>query len=494
MAKGGNSFSVRNGQYIVLSAFFVGILLSFICVAKVNASEKKYVTPQMYGAEADGVTDDTDALQSAIDSGYPVYLPEGEYFITKPIKVFDKMNLWVQGSTKAVIHRKYEAQQRSFLFNMQNCNYCMFRDLNITSEMEGVGSVPSGHDRPSKASSNILAFGGKSNNNIYFFNNTFTNMESDYWFNDDTDGWNNVVINGWTSKNSITALFGQKCSDLYISNADILLNSKIAGDGDHCIYISDGSSNIRISSSVFDAGTGEFEEGSPNSVLTFHKTSNAADDAYVTDVTIENCTIKGGRFLYGNCGSKETISVNNCIFEQTFSRGRDYTGAFGGNTNYKILNSEISVITYTVTGSQSSSTGTVFYNCVINAEPLDTSCFANATNLWVFNCDISVGKILIYNNESNTKSDVTFNNCDINASVNSYLISKRNKAGSISVLNCNIKNMTTASNLVYNGKTIDMTGFIIKNCIVDGFKNIANATNIKNASVINTYLNGELVN
>ena len=38
-----------------------------------------YVTPQMYGAKADGVTNDTTAVQSAINSGKPVYFPKGHY-------------------------------------------------------------------------------------------------------------------------------------------------------------------------------------------------------------------------------------------------------------------------------------------------------------------------------------------------------------------------------------------------------------------------------
>ena len=41
-----------------------------------------YVTPQMYGAKADGTTDDTVAIQSALDSGMPVFFPQGQYLTT----------------------------------------------------------------------------------------------------------------------------------------------------------------------------------------------------------------------------------------------------------------------------------------------------------------------------------------------------------------------------------------------------------------------------
>lgn len=42
---------------------------------------KDYVTPQMFGAACDGVTDDTEAFQSAIDSGKLIFVPAGEYKI-----------------------------------------------------------------------------------------------------------------------------------------------------------------------------------------------------------------------------------------------------------------------------------------------------------------------------------------------------------------------------------------------------------------------------
>lgn len=52
-----------------------------------------YSTPQMYGAKADGITDDTEAIQQAIDSGKAVYLSAGTYFISEPL-VIDGKHFW----------------------------------------------------------------------------------------------------------------------------------------------------------------------------------------------------------------------------------------------------------------------------------------------------------------------------------------------------------------------------------------------------------------
>lgn len=54
---------------------------------------KDYVTPQMFGAKGDGVTDDTAAIQACIDDCYErgiyrIFFPRGTYLVTKPIVIY----------------------------------------------------------------------------------------------------------------------------------------------------------------------------------------------------------------------------------------------------------------------------------------------------------------------------------------------------------------------------------------------------------------------
>lgn len=50
-----------------------------------NKTIKDYVTPQMFGAVGDGITDDTQAFKDAIASGKKVLIPAGDYLLTETI-------------------------------------------------------------------------------------------------------------------------------------------------------------------------------------------------------------------------------------------------------------------------------------------------------------------------------------------------------------------------------------------------------------------------
>lgn len=63
-----------------------------------------FVTPQMFGAVGDGVEDDTEALQAALDScagkAGSVYLPQGQYRITAPLTIKGTTHLYGAASAK----------------------------------------------------------------------------------------------------------------------------------------------------------------------------------------------------------------------------------------------------------------------------------------------------------------------------------------------------------------------------------------------------------
>lgn len=56
-------------------------------ISAIDARVDGFVTPEMFGAKGDGVADDTNAIQSAFDSGKIIFIPNGTYAISQPIEI-----------------------------------------------------------------------------------------------------------------------------------------------------------------------------------------------------------------------------------------------------------------------------------------------------------------------------------------------------------------------------------------------------------------------
>lgn len=63
----------------------------------------KYVTPQMFGAKGDGVTDDTEAFRTALATSNNVYVPNGSYLITDTLDISYKKSLYADDGQRATI-------------------------------------------------------------------------------------------------------------------------------------------------------------------------------------------------------------------------------------------------------------------------------------------------------------------------------------------------------------------------------------------------------
>ena len=88
-----------------------------------------YVTPEMYGAKGDGITDDTEAVQKACDTGRNVYF-SNNYLISKPIN--SKSSLFGTGS----VFYSYNTNQGrqgdlDNIFTFENVNNLFIKDISI---------------------------------------------------------------------------------------------------------------------------------------------------------------------------------------------------------------------------------------------------------------------------------------------------------------------------------------------------------------------------
>lgn len=93
---------------------------------------ENYVTPQMFGAVADGSTDDTSAIQTAIDSGEPVFFPKGVYLTASTVHISNK-NSWSMFAECAEI--KYIGTD--YAFNLAQNSHIKLHFGNIVADNGG---------------------------------------------------------------------------------------------------------------------------------------------------------------------------------------------------------------------------------------------------------------------------------------------------------------------------------------------------------------------
>ena len=61
------------------------------------------VSAKDYGAIGDGTTDDTAAIQAAIDTGNNVFIPNGTYLITSTLNIEDRITVYGESDFKTAI-------------------------------------------------------------------------------------------------------------------------------------------------------------------------------------------------------------------------------------------------------------------------------------------------------------------------------------------------------------------------------------------------------
>lgn len=103
-------------------------------------SLQNYVTPQMYGAKADGSTDDTAAIQAALDASSYVYIPDGTYMIYADDNttggILPKSNQTIILSENAVLKAITTSNDHYNIINIRNVSNVYIRGGKVQGEKD----------------------------------------------------------------------------------------------------------------------------------------------------------------------------------------------------------------------------------------------------------------------------------------------------------------------------------------------------------------------
>ena len=139
-----------------------------------------YITPQMFGARGDGITDDTAAIQAAFDSlndGDIIYFPSGTYIVnhggqnyTTAIKLQNKNNITIKLNNAAIIKHSLTNSGYYRILTCSKCNNIEIYGGTISGESDiHINKVFSSSNNLTEISSYCIVLEGCQN--IYLHNN-----------------------------------------------------------------------------------------------------------------------------------------------------------------------------------------------------------------------------------------------------------------------------------------------------------------------------------
>lgn len=184
-----------------------------------------YVTPQMYGAKGDGISDDTSFIQSALDSGKAVIFPSGIYLVSKTIEITDDKTVIGCGLTNTTITSNGGAS----IFNITGKNN-LVKNIGIKGRINtSVLTKPSyginlAYNGGGEDSRNTL-----SNVEIYYFATgvSMTNNTRSCVLNDCKISWCDKAINCVGTDNNFNNILVSFCKNgITLYNNNLLTNSK----------------------------------------------------------------------------------------------------------------------------------------------------------------------------------------------------------------------------------------------------------------------------
>tara|TARA_R110000772_G_scaffold202934_2_gene313183 strand:- start:1 stop:1452 length:1452 start_codon:yes stop_codon:yes gene_type:complete len=432
-----------------------------------NMIEGAQVNVLDYGAVGDGVTDDSSAIQLALNQQGNIYFPDGTYIVKTTLTV--KSNTCLFGSKNATI----DGSTPTSITNATIFNIVEKEDVTV----RGLSFI---YDTDVATACSMFTFDGSDRIRIY--DNTFTSEDGSTAGNTAavriretvSKGSNDVVISGNYFEGPRLLILtqggsGQIVKDVIISNNTFSQNSDIAENPnflDGAVKIDLGTDNVVFSGNTCDGN---------NKTEGFLQVEETINNVTVTGNVINNC-LGYGIFIYGG----QTLSpVNNVtIIGNVLSNAGIYVADLGTSSAGEII-----ISNNVVDGTQNLTSGPTVsgidcqFGTVANIV-ISNNIIKNPTGYGIIN---RYGNVVISNN--NIINPVTygiFNRYGNNNNINNNSI---NLSGASSSYGIGLRQCTgglVTGNKVYGVGASINTGIIFldveRSTVQNNFVDLATAT------------------
>jgi hypothetical protein len=197
---------------------------------------KEYVTPEMYGALGDGVSDDTSAIQMCISSGKVVYGFGKSYKITS-VNVPNNAKVDIRECRFIVDSVESTGTMTAFAFNIrENVNFRM-----TNCAIMSANDKHASNNYVNGTTSNVcMIYAGSGLDSLTLNGCLFENAYYAIYVKGNTA--NHVLIQNCKITGFVMGIDVAYCDDIVINNSELIQNTSSTTQS-HAIYVAEGTSN-----------------------------------------------------------------------------------------------------------------------------------------------------------------------------------------------------------------------------------------------------------
>jgi hypothetical protein len=421
-----------------------------------------------FGAIGDGVTNDTEAIQAALncENVDKLYFPSGTYLINETINLRSNIKLYGDGVIKIV-----GRATTTNMIRIDGLNNIVIDGLKFTTTLNNADASTFNRST-SVLWSNMIAFHITNSNNISIINCEFTNFEYATKIDGNTGFNENVLVENCKINNSPMPIYVSYTDNFKVRNCRINATEYASGY-DHHIYGSVYCKNHIIENCEFINGGG----------LPIHYSDNYDNDNvqgvyHAVNIIVSNVSLRntfGGIFV-------DRKDSHMCVSNIKIMSDRNYdNGLFRANNGAKLTVNGIDVFAENsiLTSARDGENAAVrIFGGYADVKNVAVGTFTDGNELVLKNVELEVKDNIIYHGSD--KAKYIIENCTIyyedTDEASGYPLSIRNADTSIYFTNNTVIAKNSApSYFIYNGATDVCTNFIFANNVIKGFSNLVHS-------------------